>query len=100
MNNESLKAIIAELGSKIFLIQMDDGHKVWIGTPNSDGNTNTIEDIQFKTFGNVDMFGVRHVDHSWGNEIPYWHWMVTSYVQFVVATEELSDHLPDVNRFF
>jgi hypothetical protein len=40
------------------------------------------------------------VDHSWGNEIPYWHWMVTSYVQFVVATEELSDHLPDVNRFF
>ena len=105
MTNEALKAFIEEYGNRIFVITLDNNHKVFIGSPiTSDANKNlgTIDKIQFKTFGDVDMFGVSHVDRTFENiEVPFTSWLVTACIQSIAVTDgDDLTYLPKLYKFF
>lgn len=107
MNNEALQAFIAEYGDRIFHISLDDGHKIFFGAPHSDGNVIYATKLQFKTIGGVDYFGISRIDNTWGNnKVPYTTWAVTSYIQFISVvdpdpeTGEITEYLPDLNKWF
>lgn len=102
MTNAGLQAMIDEFGERIFCITLDNAHKVFFGVaarlPYEDL---TIDKIELKTFGDVDMFGVPHTDHTWeGHVIPYTNWLVTGCIQAIHTTDELGIYLPDLNKFF
>jgi hypothetical protein len=100
MDNASLKAICEKFGEKIFYIGLDNGHKIFFNAPSSNGNVIHVQDIVFETFGSVDMFGIKHKDNTYGDGIDYTTWLVTSYVQHISTTDELTQRIPDLNRFF
>ena len=103
MTNAALQAIIAEYGERIFCITLDNNHKIMLGLQSrlESGNGFTVNDIQYKTFGDTDMFGFWRTDHTWNNQhIKYINWMVTGCIQAVHVTEEMTTYLPDLNRFF
>lgn len=100
MNNASLKAFLTEYGEKTFCITVDNGHKIFINAPTSDGNIVHAQNIEMKTFGDTDMFGIHRVDRTWGfNGTPYMTWFVTACIQSISATDELSVDLPDLNKW-
>lgn len=106
MTNNGLKAFIDEFGSKIFMILMDNNHKVFMGTDvTSDGNYNDASTLELKTFGDVDMFRVKHVDRTWHHPavkdgIAFSGWLVTGCIQAIYVSDDDSPYLPDLNKFF
>lgn len=107
-SNEVLKTLIQEYGDRIFMIQLDNGHKIFFGTPQGKDNVLQVEDLEFRTIDGCDMFGIRRVDHTWGNSkdgVPWLQWWTTAFVQTVCITEAplspSGDYwLPDLNKFF
>lgn len=102
MTNAALQAMIAEYGERIFGITLDNAHKIYLGVAAKLPYDNvTVNDLIFKTFDGVDMFGVPHNDHTWGgHEVPFINWMVTACIQSVHMTTELGQYLPDLNKYF
>lgn len=98
MTNAALKALVAEMGDRIFAICLDNGHKVFCGiNARNEDNIVYASQLEYKTVEGVDMFGVKHVDHTWGSDaIEYHVWFVTSFIQFIYATDELTTHVPDL----
>lgn len=56
MTNAAIKAMISEIGDRICIIVFDNNMKVYIGYPSS--TLQSVNDIQFKTFGDTDMIGI------------------------------------------
>lgn len=106
MTNNGLQAFINEFGTKIFMILMDNNHKVFMGTDvTSEGNFNDGTSLELKTFGGVDMFRVKHVDRTWhtsdkADGIAYSGWLVTGCIQAIYVTDDEDLYLPDLNKFF
>lgn len=103
MTNDALKAFIEEFGNRIFVITLDNNHKVFIGAPiTSDPNKVTIDQIKFKTYNGVDMFGVPHVDCTFqGIEVPFTSWLVTACIQSIAVTDgDDLTYLPNLYKFF
>ena len=105
MTNAALQAFIAEFGNKIFVIVLDNNHKVFIGSPLQTYDnklTTTIDQLKFKTYGDVDMFGISRVDHTWeGRDVPFTNWMVTACIQSIAVTDgDDLTYLPDLNKWF
>lgn len=106
MTNAALQAFIQEFGDKIFLIVLDNNHKVFMTTnATSEGNENDATTIEMKTFGDVDMFRVKHTDRTWHNGqrpegIKYSGWMVTGCIQSIYTTDDEEYYVPDLNKFF
>ena len=103
MTNEALKAFISEYSNRIFVIVLDNNHKVFIGSPLTtpkNQELSTIDKIQYKTVGGVDLFGFKRVDETYGEEVPFINWMVTGCIQSIAVTEEEGTYLPDLNKWF
>lgn len=106
MTNEALKAFIDEMGDRIFLIATDNGHKYFFGAPHGDDAVVYATQIQYKTVGGVDMFGVSRIDTNWGGiKVPVTTWAVTSYIQFIGVVDpdekgNITEYLPDLNKWF
>lgn len=102
MTNAALQAMIDEFGERIFAITFDNNHKVYLGVEaKAETDPITVKSLILKTFGDTDMLGIPHTDHTWeGNKIPYTNWYVTGCIQAVHLTDELGDLLPDLNKFF
>ena len=56
MNNAAFKAFIEEFGDQICIIVLDNTSHIYVGYPSSP--LKKLDQIEFKTFGGVDMFGV------------------------------------------
>lgn len=106
MTNEALKAFIDEMGDRCFLLCTDNGHKFFFGAPHGQEAAIYASQIQYKTVGGVDMFGVSRVDRTWqGIGVPYTTWAVTSYIQFICVVDpdeegNITEYLPDLNKWF
>lgn len=102
MTNAALQAMVAEFGERIFCITLDNNHKIFLGLAArlpEDGVS--VNDIVYKTYDGVDLFGVPHISHTWnGIDVPYTNWLVTGCIQAVHTTDELGEYLPDLNKFF
>lgn len=106
MTNAALQAFVAEYGERIFAITLDNNHKIFMGVAaRLPYDTTTAASIQYKTFGDTDMFGIPHTDVTYeGIAVPYINWMVTGCIQAIHVTDESDGqpgtYLPDLNKFF
>lgn len=103
MTNEALKAFIEEFKAKMFLIMLDNNHKIMFGIKEMFPKTIYYTNIEYKTVGGVDMFGITRTDSTWnGNAVTYTNWYVTGCIQMISVTADDSDggYLPDLNKFF
>lgn len=103
--NDVLKKMIEEYGDRIFMIQLDNAHKIFFGTPQSDGNIIQLSDLIYKTVNGTDLFGFRRIDRTWDKEVPWLQWWTTAFIQTIGITEaEMSPqgdlYLPDINKFY
>ena len=103
MTNVALQAFIAEFGNRIFVIVLDNNHKVFIGSPLTTPENqalSTIDQIMYKTYDGVDMFGFKRIDRTYGEAVPFINWMITGCIQSIAVTEEEGVYLPDLNKWF
>lgn len=102
MTNESLQAFITEHGNKIFCILLNNNRKVFLGVSRDPGNTVNATELILETIGGVDMFGIKHIDRTWGvnTAIPFTEWFVTGFIEGIFVTDELGTEIPDINKIF
>ena len=97
MNNADLKAFVDEEGPKIAVIICDNGYRLAL---NYAGREQRIEDIEYRTVGECDMFCVPRTEH-WkttdgrnGKPVKVRHWHLTECIQAIVTTED-PEYAPD-----
>lgn len=100
MTNESLKAFIDEHGNKIFCILLNNNRKVFLGVERDPGNSVNATELQLKTVGGTDVFGIKHIDRTWNAEVPFTEWFVTGFIEGIFVTDEYGEHIPDINKIF
>lgn len=101
MTNAGLKAFLEEFGARMFVIVLDNNHKIMFGVKEMAPNTIFYTNIQYKTFDGVDMFGVTRVDNTWNDcKVQFTNWYVTGCIQMIATTETEDMDLPDLNKFF
>lgn len=108
MDNKALKAFIDEFGDKTFFMMMTDNHRFLIGAVADTATRDitrqapqavyfTTKDIEYKTFGDTDMFSIpRESSNLEGITVKYHTWFVTSTIQYIQVTDELTNYLPDL----
>lgn len=100
MTNAALQAFIAEFGARMIVIVIDNNHKIMFGVQAMGDNAIFYTDIQYKTVGDVDMFGVTRTDNTWGKAVTFTNWYVTACIQMISTTETEDIDLPDLNKYF
>lgn len=96
MNNNDLKALIAEFGDKLDYIMLDNSEYILIQYPSniSDENNKRLNppikpsDIIFKKIGEEDFFGIPLTD-TMGSKVLKWHkWHRTDCIQSVGVVDD------------
>lgn len=101
MTNAALQAFIDEFGARMIVIVIDNNHKIMFGVSAMGDNALFYTDIQYKTVGGVDMFGVTRTDTTWeGKSVTFTNWYVTACIQMISTTETDGVDLPDLNKYF
>lgn len=101
MTNAGLQAAIAEYGERICCISLNNGKRLFLNYPSTPPNNKSTQDctidiaqIQYKTFGDTDMFGFIHTDYSFGGVgVKFMIWHVTEFIeQLIVMEPEFSEY--------
>lgn len=90
MNNEHLKAAVAELGNRLSVIYMDNNHKLFFGYRNGD-DCWSASDIRYKTWNGEDFFGCSQksgLTQDRDNGVTYTVWHRTDCIQAIAAMDE------------
>lgn len=98
MNNADLKAFVDEMGPRIAVIVCDNGMRIAL---NYKGREQRIEDIEYKTFGETDMFCIPRTE-KWivpgtaknGQPVKIRHWHLTECIQCIIEAED-PEYAPD-----
>jgi len=99
MTNAGLQAMISEYGERIAILVWNNGFRVHIGYRGANDALKSVNDLQFKSFGGVDMVGVRSPstlsrDRAAGVTMTTWH--DTAELQHVIVMDEgFEDYRPD-----
>ena len=104
MTNADFQAMIAEFGDRICYVALNNNKRIYFGYPSTPPNNKSeqncvvnVGDLQFKTFGASDFFGIPRKDYSFPNArvpfIPFISWVKTEFIeQVVVVNEEYVDY--------
>lgn len=119
MTNEALKAFIAEYGTRIFWIELNNQHKLALNIapskydekvvrPTKDNVESiminpTTDQIQFKTVDGIDFFGIPRVSRTGFNTHPVYYtaWIVTAIIEIVYTLDDDNEtEIPDVQHIY
>lgn len=105
MNNEGLKDLIAQFGSRIFCINLNNNHKIFVNMAGDNEDPTRVTHVPLtsefkymKTKDGDDLFGVPHVKRSWGKNIAYTSWVRTALIEIVMVLDDPNEtRIPDLN---
>lgn len=92
MNNADLKAFMTEYGPKVVCIVCDNSMHIFL---NYDQFPYRIEEIEYKTVGSTDMFGVSRYETwkdrnraNFGEKVKITEWHLTECIQNIVVSDD------------
>lgn len=87
--NADLQAAINEFGDRIIAIGLNNGKNVIVNITKKIGSEFQVKasDIQFKTIGSCDVFGIPRMDLFHKTKYTVWH--TTEFIEYIgIADEE------------
>ncbi len=101
MTNAGLQAMVAEYGERIAILVWNNGFRVHVGYPrgNVKNTVKSVNDLIFKSFGGVDMVGVKSpstLSHDRDAGVTMTTWHDTAELQHVIVMDEgFENYRPD-----
>lgn len=102
MTNTGLKALFTKYGNRVYLIQLDNERRIFIGYPNQDNSPQSHTDFIYDAFDGTDFFGFKHkVPGCYDDknvQLEVVDWYPTDQIQYVgVMESDFEDYRPNVH---